>query len=63
MQVVACIGGGSNAIGTFYPFIKDKVKLYGVEAQDKGLILLSTHLQLEKDVQAYFMVQNVLNSR
>ncbi|RIL89170.1 tryptophan synthase subunit beta, partial [Staphylococcus equorum] len=30
--VVACIGGGSNAIGTFYPFIEDDVKLYGVEA-------------------------------
>ncbi|MDT4035876.1 pyridoxal-phosphate dependent enzyme, partial [Staphylococcus hominis] len=25
--VVACVGGGSNAIGTFYPFIKDNVKL------------------------------------
>ncbi|PNH23173.1 tryptophan synthase subunit beta [Staphylococcus haemolyticus] len=35
--VVACIGGGSNAIGTFYPFIKDKVKLYGVEAVGQGI--------------------------
>lgn len=35
--VVACIGGGSNAIGTFYPFIKDKVKLYGVEAAGQGI--------------------------
>ncbi|AXV42445.1 tryptophan synthase subunit beta [Staphylococcus warneri] len=34
--VVACIGGGSNAIGTFYPFIQDDVKLYGVEAAGKG---------------------------
>lgn len=34
--VVACIGGGSNAIGTFYPFIQDDVKLYGVEAACKG---------------------------
>ena len=34
--VVACIGGGSNAIGTFYPFIEDDVKLYGVEAAGKG---------------------------
>ncbi|MEJ7217914.1 tryptophan synthase subunit beta, partial [Staphylococcus caprae] len=25
--VVACVGGGSNAIGTFYPFIKDEVQL------------------------------------
>ncbi|MEM0287813.1 MAG: tryptophan synthase subunit beta [Nitrososphaerota archaeon] len=30
--VVACVGGGSNAMGTFYPFIKDKVSLIGVEA-------------------------------
>ena len=31
--VVACVGGGSNAMGMFYPFLKDKsVKLYGVEA-------------------------------
>ena len=34
--IVACIGGGSNAIGTFYPFIQDDVKLYGVEAAGKG---------------------------
>lgn len=36
--LVACVGGGSNAIGTFYPFEDDKdVKLYGVEAAGKGL--------------------------
>lgn len=35
--IVACVGGGSNAIGTFYPFIKDDVKLYGVEADGKGV--------------------------
>ena len=37
--IVACVGGGSNAIGLFYPFIKDKsVKIYGVEAGgEKGL--------------------------
>ncbi|RIN24051.1 tryptophan synthase subunit beta [Staphylococcus succinus] len=34
--IVACIGGGSNAIGTFYPFIQDDVKLYGVEAAGEG---------------------------
>ncbi|MFA6078379.1 MAG: tryptophan synthase subunit beta [Candidatus Omnitrophota bacterium] len=34
---VACIGGGSNAMGLFYPFIKDKVKLIGVEAAGLGL--------------------------
>ena len=35
--VVACVGGGSNAAGTFYPFIEDKVRLVGVEAGGKGL--------------------------
>lgn len=31
--VIACIGGGSNAIGMFYPFVEDQdVALYGVEA-------------------------------
>ncbi|MBL1431177.1 MAG: tryptophan synthase subunit beta [Robiginitomaculum sp.] len=35
---VACIGGGSNAIGLFYPFLDDKqVRLIGVEAAGKGL--------------------------
>jgi tryptophan synthase beta chain len=36
--LVAAIGGGSNAMGLFYPFIEDKsVKLFGVEAAGKGL--------------------------
>ena len=36
--VVACVGGGSNAIGMFHPFVADKeVKLIGVEAAGKGL--------------------------
>lgn len=36
--IVACIGGGSNAMGMFYPFIEDSdVKLYGVEAAGAGL--------------------------
>lgn len=36
--LVACVGGGSNAMGLFYPFLKDeKVKLYGVEAGGEGL--------------------------
>ena len=35
--VVACVGGGSNAMGTFHPFADDsKVKLYGVEAGGTG---------------------------
>lgn len=36
--VVACIGGGSNSMGMFYPFIEDSsVRLIGVEAAGKGL--------------------------
>jgi len=36
--LVACVGGGSNAIGLFHPFIEDKsVAIYGVEAGGKGL--------------------------
>ena len=35
--LVACVGGGSNAMGLFYPFIEDKnVKIFGVEAGGKG---------------------------
>jgi tryptophan synthase beta chain len=36
--IIACVGGGSNAIGIFYPFLNDKdVKLIGVEAGGRGL--------------------------
>lgn len=35
--VVACVGGGSNAMGIFYPFIDDDVALIGVEAAGLGL--------------------------
>jgi len=37
-MVVACVGGGSNAAGIFYPFVEDKsVRLVGVEAGGEGL--------------------------
>lgn len=36
--IVACVGGGSNAMGMFYPFLEDdEVKLYGAEAAGSGL--------------------------
>ncbi|CAN7590108.1 tryptophan synthase subunit beta [Paenibacillus sp. LjRoot153] len=36
--VVACVGGGSNAMGIFYPFVEDaSVKLIGVEAAGRGV--------------------------
>ncbi len=36
-RLVACVGGGSNALGLFYPFLQDNVKIVGVEAAGKGL--------------------------
>jgi len=37
-SIIACTGGGSNAIGTFYPFISDtEVKLFAVEAGGSGM--------------------------
>ncbi|HDH86688.1 MAG TPA: tryptophan synthase subunit beta, partial [Desulfobacteraceae bacterium] len=35
--IVACVGGGSNALGIFYPFRMDEVRLIGVEAAGLGL--------------------------
>ncbi|NWG09440.1 MAG: tryptophan synthase subunit beta, partial [Nitrososphaerales archaeon] len=35
--LIACVGGGSNAMGTFYPFVDDDIKLYGVEAAGRGI--------------------------
>jgi tryptophan synthase beta chain len=35
--IVACVGGGSNAIGIFHPFLHDDVELVGVEAAGKGI--------------------------
>jgi tryptophan synthase beta chain len=36
-RVIACVGGGSNAIGMFTPFVEDDVELVGVEAGGEGL--------------------------
>ncbi|MFP3869019.1 MAG: tryptophan synthase subunit beta [Desulfobacteraceae bacterium] len=35
--LVACVGGGSNAMGLFYPFVKDPVRFIGVEAAGHGV--------------------------
>ncbi|MBT5093682.1 MAG: tryptophan synthase subunit beta [Halobacteriovoraceae bacterium] len=35
--LVACVGGGSNAIGMFHPFLEDPVKMIGVEAGGQGI--------------------------
>ncbi len=36
-RVIACVGGGSNAIGTFYGFLDDPTELIGVEAAGEGI--------------------------
>lgn len=47
--LVACVGGGSNAMGTFYEFRNDKdVKKFGVEAAGKGMDTDEHALTLEK---------------
>lgn len=59
--VVACVGGGSNAMGTFYPFINDKgVKLYGVEAGGLGKGKNSASLSLGKEGVLHGMLTYVL---
>ena len=48
--VVACVGGGSNAMGIFYPFINDSVRLVGVEAAGYGLNTEKHSATMEKGV-------------
>ncbi|MYL50992.1 tryptophan synthase subunit beta [Halobacillus litoralis] len=36
-RIFACVGGGSNAMGIFYPFLEDTSELVGVEAAGKGI--------------------------
>jgi tryptophan synthase beta chain len=36
-SVVACVGGGSNAIGTFYPLLDENTEMFGIEAGGKGI--------------------------
>lgn len=59
--IVACVGGGSNAMGSFYPFINDKgVKLYGVEAGGLGKDKNSASLSLGKEGVLHGMLTYVL---
>ena len=36
-SVVACVGGGSNAIGTFYPLVDEDTAMFGIEAGGQGI--------------------------
>jgi len=50
--IVACVGGGSNAIGIFHPFVEDEdVKLIGVEAGGKGDKLGSHSASLSRGLE------------
>ncbi|KRL01824.1 tryptophan synthase subunit beta [Liquorilactobacillus capillatus] len=53
--VVACVGGGSNAIGAFYHFIEDKhVRLIGCEAAGKGIDTTQHAATLERGTTSIF---------
>lgn len=64
--VIACIGGGSNAIGSFAHFIEDKqVRLIGVEAAGKGLdtdenaaTLTNGKIAIDHGMNSYFLVND-----
>ena len=44
-SLIACIGGGSNAMGLFHPFLDDpSVEIFGVEAAGHGLTQLACRL-------------------
>lgn len=52
---IACVGGGSNAIGLFHPFIEDaQVKLVGVEGAGKGLSSTQHASAIQKGRQGIF---------
>lgn len=36
-SVIACVGGGSNAIGTFYPLVDENTSMFGIEAGGRGI--------------------------
>lgn len=49
--LVACVGGGSNAIGLFYPFLNENVEMIGVEAGGRGENLGEHACRLQHDPQ------------
>ncbi|MDT3426540.1 tryptophan synthase beta chain [Paenibacillus forsythiae] len=54
-SVVACVGGGSNAIGIFFPFLEDsQVRLIGVEAGGRGLHTCEHAATLSKGTPGVF---------
>ena len=59
--IIACVGGGSNAIGIFYPFIEDAdVRLIGVEAGGQGIETEKHAASLTKGTPGVFQGFNEL---
>ena len=53
--VLACVGGGSNAIGAFYHFIEDKdVRLIGCEAAGRGIDTAETAATISTGSRGFF---------
>jgi tryptophan synthase beta chain len=62
--VVACVGGGSNSIGTFHPFErKNNVKLYGVEAGGTGRTSNAATLAFGREGVVHGMLSYLLQDR
>ena len=62
--LLACVGGGSNAIGFFHPFVKDTgVDLIGVEAGGRGDDLVSTRLDSMVAPLVYSKVRRVTSCK
>ena len=54
--IVACVGGGSNALGIFYPFIDNNdVQLIGVEAGGNGINTENMHLHFVREKKVFYM--------
>lgn len=62
--VFACVGGGSNSIGSFYPFVKDRdVKLVGVEAGGIGAEANAASLSFGKEGVLHGMLSYLLQDK
>ena len=61
--LVACIGGGSNALGLFHPFLDDKeVEIFGVEAAGKGLKTKDFWANLRRSIESGLTPEQALNA-
>jgi tryptophan synthase beta chain len=54
-HLIACVGGGSNALGLFYPFEKDPVRFIGVEAEGAATLSLSGEKGVLHGFLSYFI--------